>query len=95
MMKENITTRERLYEEVYSSYADDVYKICFYYSRDEEKAKDIAQQAFFNFYDIFDEVDSKYMLGYLVREAKRLLSSSQNHQFTGGEVKECVTIGKK
>lgn len=87
--------REKLYEEVYASCADDVYKICFYYSRDEEKAKDIAQQAFINFYDIFDKVESKYMLAYLVREVKSLLSSSSSHQFTSGEVKECVTIGKK
>lgn len=95
MKKDNVTTREKLYEEVYASYANDVYKICIYYSKDEEKAKDIVQQAFFNFYEIFDRVDSKYILGYLVREVKRLLSSSQGHQFIGGEVKECVTIGKK
>ena len=95
MKKYNLTKREKQYEEVYATYADDVYKICIYYLKDEEKAKEIATQALVNFYEIFDKVDSRYILGFLVREIKRLLSSSQGRQFTDEEVKECVMNGKK
>lgn len=95
MKKYNLTKREKQYEEVYATYADDVYKICIYYLKDEEKAKEIATQALINFYEIFDRVDSKYILGFLVREVKRLLASSEGHQFTDEEVKECATNGKK
>lgn len=94
MMNDNVTAREKNYEVVYDSYANDVYKICFYYLRDENQAANITQQVFLNFYKVYDEVNPDHILGHLVREAKRLLASSQNHQITGEEVTECATNGK-
>lgn len=95
MIKSKRTTREKKYEIVYESYADDIYRLCLYCLKDKEQAADITQQVFLNFYKFFNEVNPDYMLGYLVREAKELLPSSQNHEFTGEEVRECVTIGKE
>lgn len=94
MRKENVTTREKEFENVYQSYANDIYRLCLYYLKDENQAKDIAIQVFLNFYKIFDEVNPDYRLGYLVREAKELLAIGSNHEITGGEVTECVTSGK-
>lgn len=94
MVNDKVTMREELYERVYTLSVNDVYRFCFYHLKDEDKASEITQQVFLNFYKIFDEVNPDCVLGYLIREAKGLLSSSQNPEFIGEEVKECATSGK-
>ena len=88
MITNEIVAKRKRFEAVYKSHADNLYKICLYYSKDEETAKCVAQQAFFNFYKYFDEVEPEYILGYLVREAKELLFHSQHHELVGEEAEE-------
>ena len=95
MIKETMTQREKQFQIVYRTHADDVYKFCFYYMRDEEKASEITQQAFLNFYKYFDKVIPDYRLGYLVREVKELLAEGQNLKSMCKEVRKCARIGKK
>ena len=94
MITNEAAAKKKKYEEVYKSYADKLYKFCFYYLKDEKKAKDIAQQAFFNFYKYFEEVAPDAVFSCLVSEAKKLLSNSQHQEFTRKELKECTMIGK-
>ena len=87
MGKDTETTREKKFEVVYNSHVNDVYKVCLFYLKDEDKAADITQQAFFNFYKTFEKVHPDYTLAFLVREVKKLLPSNQNHKVMGKEVK--------
>lgn len=50
MITDEAIAKKKRFNSIYNSHADKLYKFCFYYLKDEEKAKDIAQQAFFNFY---------------------------------------------
>ena len=68
------------FEVIYNLHADTIYKYCLYYSRDEEKAKDITYQAFLNFYNYFETVDSDTVLKCLFYEVKKLLSNSQHQE---------------
>lgn len=91
MKNDNVTTKEKKFESVYKSYADDIYRFCLYCTKDKRKAVNIAQQVFFDFYQIFEEVEPEYRLKYLLYEAKKLLDESQ---ITGREVKKCRISGK-
>lgn len=95
MKRDNVTTREKKYEVVYKSYADDIYRLCLYFSKEEKQAANITQQVFIKFYKIYDKVHPDCILGHLVREAKGLLANSSNHEYTSEEVKQCATSGKK
>ncbi len=95
MIKGTMGQREKQFQIVYRAHANDVYKFCFYYVRDKEKASEITQQAFLNFYKYFDEVIPDFRLGYLIREVKGLLAEGQNLNSTKGEAIKCARIGKK
>lgn len=71
------TTKEEKFEVVYQSYADEVYRVCLWFTRDEEKAQEIAQQTFVNFYEYFEEVSPECWLAYLVCTAKDLSCAHQ------------------
>lgn len=81
--KASVETKE--FEEVYRSHVDSLYKYCLYYLKDEEKARYITQQAFFNFYKYYETVTSDTALNCLVCEAKTLLSNSQHPEFARRE----------
>lgn len=75
MRKEDInmeyrSEKERKFEIVYRSYADDVYRACLYLTKDQKVAQDIAEQVFIEFYDSFETIKEKYMLAYLIRMVK-------------------------
>ena len=60
------------FDEVIDSYLNDVYKICFYFLRDQELASQITRQTFLNFYDRYENVKSDWIYWELVSTAKKL-----------------------
>lgn len=94
MITDKAVAKKKKFEVVYKSHADKLYKFCFYYLKDEEKAKDIAQQAFLNFYKYFEKVTSDAAFKCLGHEAKKLLLNSQHQELAREELEECTMIGK-
>lgn len=94
MITDEASTKKKRFEVIYKSHADNLYKFCFYYLRDEKKAVDIAQQAFFEFYKYFENVTSDAIFKCLAYEAKKLLPNSQYQELAREELKECTMIGK-
>ena len=71
-------TKEENYKIVYQKYCDAVYKVCLYYLKDEAEAREVTLLVFLEFYDYFEEVDSEYMLGYLIHMAKEFIDNRSN-----------------
>ena len=88
MITDKATVENKKFEAIYKSYADSLYKYCLYYLKDEEKAKDITLQAFFNFYKHYETVTSDAVFKCLVCEAKQLLSYSQHQELARREILE-------
>lgn len=61
-----------LFDKVYRTYQNEVYKTCLFYSRDEHVSKDITQRAFFSFYHHIENVDPEKTKAYLIRTAKNM-----------------------
>ena len=74
---EHKTQKEEMFNTVYKSYATDIYRVCLHLTEDEEKAQEIMQQVFVNFYNRSENVDLDYAFAYLVCTAKKLAC---NHQ---------------
>ena len=94
MITEQRTAKERKYEKVYRAYADDIYRMCLHYLRDEKRAQDAAVQVFFNHYKTYDGTSSDNVFGCLVNEFKRLLLSEEGKKLVVEELRECTTNGK-
>lgn len=58
------------YENVYRKYADDVYKVSLYLTRQPQIAQDLTKQAFENLYKELDDVEETYIFGYLIQQVK-------------------------
>ena len=78
--------RDRLLR-VYKVHGDDIYRICLHFTRNEKKAKDITKQVFVELYQEMDEVDYNHVFAYLVRQAKRLSTKKNIHEFTNREAR--------
>lgn len=76
------------FEVIYRLHADNLYRYCFYYLRDVEKASDLTRDAFFNFYKYYETVVPNAMLKCLLYEAKQLLSNNQHHELARREALE-------
>lgn len=74
---EHKTQKEEMFNTVYKSYATDIYRVCLHLTEDEERAQEIMQQVFVNFYNRSENVDLDYAFAYLVCTAKKLAC---NHQ---------------
>ena len=94
MITDKATVELEEFEAIYRLYADSLYKYCFYYLEDEEKAMDITQQAFFNFYKYYQTVTSDMVLKCLVYEAKKIVVKQSTSRTSGEELKEWMMIGK-
>ena len=57
-------------ENIYQKYADDVYRVSFYLTRQSPIAKDITKRAFESLYKNLEMVDESYIFSYLVRQVK-------------------------
>lgn len=69
--------KEEKFDAIYRAYADDIYRVCVYFVKDEDVAQEIAQRTFVDFYEHFENVNPDYMFAYLVRTAKDLVYSYQ------------------
>lgn len=65
-------TKDEMFEEIYRTYQNDVYKISWYYTKDEYIAQDIAQKTFYKFYLHFENVNLEKIRSYLLRCARNL-----------------------
>lgn len=67
------STKEELFDSIYRSYADDVYRACCHLTPDNDLAQEMAQQAFVNFYERMDTLEVECAKAYLIRSARNLL----------------------
>ena len=72
MQNDDKTTKWERYERIYRMYADNVYKVCLYYSKDKKKAADDTERVFVEFYDEFENVESDQLFALLIRKAKNM-----------------------
>lgn len=79
---------KKRYEGIYRRYANDVYKVCLYYIKEEEQAKDIVEQAFRSLYEHIEEVNPDYILGYLINEVKSVVQNESTENLVSKEVRE-------
>ena len=70
-------TKEEKFDNIYRLYSKDVYKVCLYYSKNEDLAQDLMQQTFLKFYDHFEKLNPNCMQAYLIRSAKNLFLNYQ------------------
>ena len=68
-MKKN-SEKMKKFKKIFDSHAINVYRICLYILRDEEKAEEIAETVFVNFYEHMEEVRPEMVLAHLVVEAR-------------------------
>lgn len=73
MIIDDEAVRMRKFEKVYKAHADNIYKICLYYLRDEKQASDLAVKVFSHYYIQYGGDNSKHTFARLVKEVKRLL----------------------
>ena len=76
------------YENIYQKYADDVYRVSLYLTKQPRIAQDITKQAFENLYKELDEVEEKYIFSYLVQKVKSYAKEAIQQQSTEEEVGE-------
>lgn len=88
MESSEIKLRKKAYENIYKKYADDIYKLSVYLTKDEDKAKEVTQQAFAMLYESFDEMDESYLYASLVHEVKNMTNDIVQNKSTQEEVKE-------
>lgn len=62
----------QMFEVVYRSYENEVYKVCLHFAKDEHIAKDMTHKTFFSFYNHFEKVDPEKTRAYLLRTAKNM-----------------------
>lgn len=94
MITDEKTVRLRRFEKVYRAHADNIYRICLHYLKDEKRAVDLAVKVFFNYYLEYGGTNSKYTFARLVNETKRLLISGQGGNAEVEELRECTTNGE-
>ena len=68
-MKKN-SEKMKKFKKIFDSHALNVYRVCLYILRDEEKAEEIAENVFVNFYEHMEEVRPEMVLTHLVIEAR-------------------------
>lgn len=86
MLRVSATIKQKKLEKVYRSHANEIYRVCLHYSKDQKKAQDVTEQVFLEYYKKFEEVDSKHIFAYLVQQAKRLSTEDNVHEYANGEV---------
>lgn len=67
--------KEEEFDNIYRLYANDIYRVCLHFTRDEDLAQDIMQRVFVEFYDYFETVSPDCVFAYLVRAVKNLVCS--------------------
>lgn len=65
-------SKEERFDSIYKAYADQVYRIGLYYTKDAYVAQEISQKVFINFYKHFDDIRKDGIRSYLIRSAQNL-----------------------
>ena len=86
MQNVSVVIKQRKLQKIYKAHANEVYRICLHYLKDEKKAQDITEQVFLELYKKMDEVNSNHVFAYLAQLAKRLSTQEHVHEFANGEV---------
>lgn len=72
-MKFNTNTEKiKIFESIYSTHSDTVYKVCLWLVKKEDCAEMLAKQTFIDAYELLDLLDEQNILTYLVCHAKEL-----------------------
>lgn len=64
------TTKEEEFNNIYKTYADTVYRVSLYMTRDEERARDVTIKTFVALYKNLEEVPEERVRAFLVCVAK-------------------------
>ncbi len=67
---QNELTNEELFESIYHSYKDDVYRISLFFTKDEYIAEDVMQKTFLQFHIHQSNVNPDSIKSYLLRTAR-------------------------
>ena len=78
----NRSEKERRFDEIYNNYANDVYRVCLYFTRDKAEAQKIAEQTFIEFYDEFEEINPEYWSAHLICKARDLAKFNPRRRIT-------------
>ena len=68
------------FEMIYDKYANDVYRVALYLVKDEDKAKDIARQAFVNIYQTHHNMNENKIYSRLIYAVKKLAEESNSNK---------------
>lgn len=71
--------KEEKFDKIYQLYSDEVYKVCIHLVKNKALALEIMQEAFVEFYEEFENVNSESMLSNLVRIVKNLVYRQRNN----------------
>ena len=74
------TDKEKRVDAIYRLYADDIYKVCFYFTKDKKVAQEVAQRTFIEFYKCFSNVEADYVRTLLIRIAKDIIFSMEEKE---------------
>lgn len=66
-------TKEEMFESIYRSCEEDVYRACLHLTMEEDLACEMTQQAFVNFYERFDTLEVDSAKAYLIGSARNLV----------------------
>lgn len=70
---EEKSTNDKIFDSIYRAHSDSIFKVARHYSKSDEIAQEITQEAFFKLYTHFDDVDLEYVEAWLVTTTKNLL----------------------
>lgn len=70
------------FEMIYEKYVNDVYRVALYLVKDEDKAKDITQQAYTNIYKTHHKIGENKIYSQLIYTAKMLAEKSNLNKDT-------------
>lgn len=88
MKMRNEKEKIKQFENIYKTFANDIYKVSLYILKGEKKAQKITEQVFLELYEEFDSMDSNHIFAYLVCKAKKLSTNEHIHETAKGEVRE-------
>lgn len=95
-MEQKMKKDER-FEEIYDAYADEIYKLSVYYTKDEQVSQEIVQNTFMKLYVHMDNMKLDYVRAWLIRVARNLIyNHSRDSKYEMmGEVIELVIERKE
>lgn len=66
------SNKDEIFNSIYQTYADEIYRVGLHYTRDEHMAQEITQRAFYQLYFHIENVNMDSVRAYLIRTARNL-----------------------